>query len=143
MSKRLAAFSLVELVVAMAIAGTVLLIGYQLLMIVTQYYHKYENLSESIQTSRSSLSTVYYDFSRAEQIVNYDDAIQFIDKNQKTNYYNFYDAVIRIRGSKSDTFPDLNLSFLDNTLSIIHQGEHSFILVKPISVQQKINQLEI
>ena len=100
---RVNSFSLVELVVAMAFGGIVLMIGYGGYELFTQTTNRFGSALEKQIQVESNLSTIYRDFYASEVITTENGVLSFYDLNRVISYQSDNGIWTRIQNGRIDT----------------------------------------
>ena len=131
-----------ELVVAMAIGATVLMLAYGGFQILAKTSSRVSSLRNSQLIAENAISRIYSDFYSSEEIKLLNNEILFLDQHQITSYKDFGSGVIRIQQNVRDTFPALKISLNNNDLIINYGDQDPIVLQWPASAFSNLPPIE-
>jgi len=142
MKTRIPGFSMMEIIVALAIGAIVLGISFTGFQIVSKAGLKISKLRKSQLMAENALSIIYYDFYAAEQIISVGNKYAFQDQDRLVFYSSFGDALIRTQLNNSDTFNNIGLSLQNKDLIINILDQEPIQLQRPLSAYSKLTAIE-
>ena len=125
--KKLNAFTIVELVTAMAISAVLVSLGYLCLTIQSHNFDKYRRRTSAMATLRLLEARSTLDIDEAEWVRDTLEAKQWvINRRHETIHYRVYPKfVIRETGLQTDTFAigirSVNVGYLDDTTRLVNE----------------------
>jgi hypothetical protein len=135
-NKRIQAFTIMEVTIAMLLSVIVIGITYTVFSIVTLSHHKYSLKHEEMAKVLQLDELLHKDFDRAEIVLKDTDGIAIKNKNRLTRYRFYGDYILRV-GSTTDTFKV-------KSDSVITSFENQVINSPGISVEQnRLDELDI
>jgi hypothetical protein len=107
-----------ELVVALAIGVVVLSLGYYAYSLVAHSLHKLDQKRQRQLTLENSIALINLDFYGAEEVVNVNDRLCFINQSNTVSYARNNGMLIRYAQHKNDTFFDVSIRTIPTGLQI-------------------------
>jgi|TARA_B110001469_G_scaffold119895_1_gene127882 prepilin-type N-terminal cleavage/methylation domain-containing protein len=101
MNIKFKAFTLVEILVTMAISAVVMAFSYQCLTYINQYFNQTKNTQHMLSECVRLQSFLYRDFDSAEAILFEENELSIVGKKA---IYQFGEFPVRIKGIVNDTF---------------------------------------
>lgn len=142
MKTRIPSFSMMEIIVALAIGAVVLGISYSGYQIITKTGMKITKLRKSQLNIENALSIIYYDFYSSEDLTSSGNGLVFHDQSRNISYTEISHGVVRTQLNVSDTFYDINLLTQNEQLIINIANQEAIILDRPNSALSKLPPIE-
>jgi hypothetical protein len=135
-TKRIPAFTMMEVTIAMLLSTIVIGITYTVFSIITRSYHSYNLKHEEMATVLRLDELLQKDFDRAEIVLKDTDGIAMQNKDGLTRYRFYGDYILRV-GLSTDTFKVKNDSVITSFESqVISSVERS-------AEQNRLDELDI
>ena len=134
-NKRVPAFTIMEVTIAMLLSAIVIGITYTVFTIVTRSYRDYQLKHEKMAVVLRLDELLRKDFDRADIIMKDTDGIAMKNKMQLTKYRFYGDYVLRV-GTTVDTFKV-------KTDSVVSSFENQMITTDASGEQSRVDQLDV